>query len=90
MNQSLKKHFRNWANDTNERAKLQHAYLAIAVTVVVASGIISLFDAPMGRTFVGIAVGALLIFIVNAVVWALLHSTTTRFATTPTQARRKK
>jgi hypothetical protein len=92
MNQSFKKYFRNWINDTNERAKLQHAYLAITIAVVLASGIISLFDAPVGRTFVGVAVGALLIFVINAVMWALLHSVTTRLSppTKPVKATRKK
>ncbi len=90
MNQTFKKNFRNWANDTNERVKLQHAYLVITITVVLASGVISLFDAPVGRTFVGVAVGALLIFIINAVMWALLHSITTRFAQSPTKTARKK
>lgn len=78
MNQSFKKHFNAWINDTDERSKLQHAYLAVAVVVVLISGILSLVDAPLGRNMVGIAVGALLIFIVNAVVWALLYSFTAR------------
>lgn len=78
MNQSAKKYFRNWVNDTSDRVKLQHAYLAITVAVVLISGILSLFDAPLGRTMVGVAVGTLIIFIVNAIVWALLHSVTTR------------
>ena len=94
MNQSAKKHLRNWVNDTDDRAKLQHAYLAITVAVVLISGILSLFDAPLGRTIVGIAVGTLIIFIVNAIVWALLHSIITRaFSQVKTEgktARRKK
>lgn len=83
MNQSFKKHFNAWINDTDERAKLQHAYLAIAVVVVLISGILSLLDAPLGRNMVGIAVGALFIFIVNAVVWALLYSFTARLEKKP-------
>lgn len=96
MNQSAKKYFRNWANETNDRTKMQHAYIAITIVVVLASGILSLFDAPLGRTLVGVAVGTLLIFITNGIVWALLHSVTTRAfasentASTGRTTRRKK
>lgn len=89
MNQSLRKYLRNWNTDTNDRTKLQHAYIAITVIVVLASGILSLFDAPLGRTLVGVAVGALLIFITNGIVWALLHSATTRAFTVNTASSTK-
>lgn len=78
MNQSIKEHVRGWAAVTDDRSKLQHAYLALAGAITVISGILSLFDAPLGRTLVGVAVGALIIFIVNAIVWSLLFSTLSR------------
>lgn len=67
---SLKK----WNATKTERQKLQHAYIVLALAIVLLAGIISLFNAHFGHQVVLIAVGALAVFAANAIVWNLLKS----------------
>lgn len=63
-----------WNATKTERQKLQHAYIVLAFAVVLLAGIISLFNANLGHQVVLIALGSLVAFAINAVVWNLLKS----------------
>lgn len=63
-----------WNRQTNDRQKLQHVYLSVAALSVVVAGIVSLIDPNTGQDLLGITAVAGTIFLVNAVLWALLES----------------
>ncbi len=63
-----------WNRNTNERQKLQHAYLAIAVTVLLLAGLVSLIDSQSGQDLLNVSVFAAAIFIVNTLIWSLMDS----------------
>ena len=63
-----------WKTTKNERQKLQHAYLVLAMGIVLIAGVISLFSADLGHTTVKFAIVAAGAFLVNAFVWNLLQS----------------
>ena len=65
---------REWNKSSNERAKLQHAYLAIIIVLVVLAGLITLLNPLLGNTIVSFAGFLALAFLTNAVLWALLKS----------------
>lgn len=74
MFEILSTSFTNWNATNSERQKLQHAYLALSVVIVLVAGIITLFDANLGHSVVKLAAVAIVTFLVNAVVWNLLQS----------------
>jgi cell division protein FtsW (lipid II flippase) len=63
-----------WNRTTNERQKLQHAYITIAVTVVLIAGLVSLLDSQTGQDLLVVSVAAGGIFLANAVLWSILDS----------------
>ena len=65
---------REWNKSSNERAKLQHAYIAIVVVLIVLAGLITLLNPLLGNTIVSFAGFLALAFLANAVIWALLKS----------------
>ncbi len=59
-------------NKTNDRhAKLQHVYLTLAVAVLILAGLTNLVNYRLGQSFLLLSATAALVFIGNAVVWAL-------------------
>ena len=74
MIQSLKELLATWNIEHGERAKLQHAYLFIALATVVIAGLVGLIDDYAGQLLVTVALLALGVFIANVIVWALLNS----------------
>jgi hypothetical protein len=81
MLENLQTHLRQWSKTTEPRIRLQQTYLAAALGIIVAAGIISLLDAPTGHAIARFAGGALMVFIVNAIVWALSQSVITSYVT---------
>lgn len=80
----------SWYKTTDERTKLQHSYLAIAVLLIVVAGLIGLANYQYGRTLLEFGLMAFVIFVVNAVAWALLQSFVfTRLAAKARTAKRK-
>jgi hypothetical protein len=63
-----------WNATKSERQKLQHGYLALALFIVLLAGIVSLFKASYGHDLVVVALGVLITFAINAIVWNLLQS----------------
>lgn len=74
MLEVLKDSLNNWNMQKSERQKLQHAYVALSVIVVLLAGIVSLFDGEWGHNVVLLALVAIGTFSVNAIVWNLLQS----------------
>jgi cell division protein FtsW (lipid II flippase) len=72
--QSFKTLFQEWSTQHDSFTKLQHAYITIAILALLIAGIIGLINHPLGQSILFIAVCALLIFIANGVVWALLRT----------------
>lgn len=63
-----------WNATKNERQKLQHLYLVLTFVVVLLAGIVSLFNAGIGHQIVLVALGSIMVFVINALIWNLLKS----------------
>jgi hypothetical protein len=63
-----------WNTNKNERQKLQHAYLMLAVLIIIAAGIIGLFNEKDGHDAAKLAIVSVAAYAVNAIVWSLLES----------------
>ncbi len=74
MFEVLKNSLNSWNVQKSERQKLQHAYLALTVLVVLLAGIISLFDGELGHNIVLVALIAIGAYFVNSIVWNLLQA----------------
>ncbi len=74
MFETLKESFISWNSKTNERAQMQHAYIALAVTLLVAAGIVGLLNRELGQNVLMLAILSAGMFLANAVVWSLLQS----------------
>jgi hypothetical protein len=65
---------REWNARYSERAKLQHVYVIAGLLGIVLAGLVGLIDYDTSRALLRFCFGALGIFLVNAIVWALLFS----------------
>lgn len=74
MMKTVSKSLQQWYQAYDARQKLQHAYLASAIALVVAAGIIGLINYDLGQRILLGAFVCIVVFVVNAVAWALLHS----------------
>jgi tellurite resistance protein TehA-like permease len=74
MYQSLKIALNSWNDSTTDRQKLQHTYIAVAVALLIVAGVLGLINQPLGQQILAIAIAAAVVFLVNAVIWALLQS----------------
>jgi cell division protein FtsW (lipid II flippase) len=74
MIEAIKTMLANWKTNANERQKLQHAYIAIAIALVFVAGVASLANPDLGHKLVLIALFAVAVFLANAIVWNLLQS----------------
>lgn len=63
-----------WNRNTNERQKLQHAYIVIAIAVLLIAGLVSLIDSQSGQDLLNVSLFAAAIFIVNTLIWSLMDS----------------
>ena len=80
----------NWNKKNNERVKLQHAYFALIIALVIIAGLVSLLNVETGRQLliIGSVIGV--VFVVNAVAWALLESFILRKVATKPRSTTKK
>ncbi len=65
---------KTWREERNDRVKLQHAYLVVSVFALLLSGLISLIDVQVGRQIAKVAAVMIGIFLINAIVWALVYA----------------
>lgn len=74
----------DWNLKHSERAKLQHAYIALSLAGFVVAGLVGLLNYDASRAILRLSFLGLAIFAVNAVLWALLFG----FVLTKLPARR--
>lgn len=74
MYESLKTTLSSWNESTSDRNKLQHFYIALAVLLLVAAGVIGLLNQNLGQQILALAIAAAAVFLVNSIAWALLQS----------------
>ena len=72
MYKSLLKSLRAWNESNTERVKLQHAYIAAAITAIVVAGLVGLVNYDLGQRLTAIALLVLGVFFVNLIAWTLL------------------
>lgn len=72
MLKSFSKFIEEWNLRTNERTKLQHSYVVLAVASILVAGLVGLVNYDMGQRLVAIALICGGVFLANALVWALL------------------
>ena len=74
MYQTLIDALRNW-NKTNDRhTKLQQVYLVLTAVLLVVAGLASLVNYRLGQSILYLSGVAILVFLANAVLWALTDS----------------
>ncbi len=71
---SLQETLVHWFKSTDDRKKLQHSYLALASATLIIAGLVGLVEYQYGQVLSQIAAGLIVVFLVNAVAWALLES----------------
>jgi cell division protein FtsW (lipid II flippase) len=71
---SLYKSLQDWKLRTDGRQQLQHSYLAVTLGLVLAAGIIGLINYDLGQRILLGAFICIVVFVANAVAWALLQS----------------
>ena len=74
MLESIKENLNSWNRTENERDKLQHLYMAVAILLLIAAGVLGLLNQNLGQQVLAVAIVSAGVFIVNAVSWALLQS----------------
>jgi len=74
MFESLKESLKIWNASSDERIKLQHAYFIIFVALLVVAGLIGLVNTDTGRSVLVLAIFTGMVFVINAIAWALLQS----------------
>lgn len=74
MYQSIKEFLAHWDTQTTDRQKMQHAYITLALVLIVAAGVFGLLNQSLGQQILAVAIASAAIFLVNAIAWALLQS----------------
>ncbi|MFZ1361197.1 MAG: hypothetical protein WAS27_04205 [Candidatus Saccharimonadales bacterium] len=74
MYESIKLSLQSWNATTTEREKLQHLYVVASVLLLVVAGVIGLLNQNLGQQILAVAIVSAMLFLVNAVAWALLQS----------------
>jgi len=74
MFESLKELFSAWNTRTDERVKLQHVYIVVAISLLLIAGIVGLMNHNLGQNILAAAIISAAVFLVNAVTWSLIQS----------------
>ena len=74
MFESVKESLVKWNAGTDERVKLQHIYISLALGLLLVAGIIGLMNRDLGQNILIVAILSAGMFLANAIVWALLQS----------------
>ena len=74
MFESLKETLSTWNTKNGERAKLQHAYIIIAVVPLVVAGVVGLMNRELGQNVLVFSIVSAAMFLANAIALSLLHS----------------
>lgn len=74
MFKTIAESLKTWNKEHDSRTKLQHAYVAAAVFMLVLAGLTSLINYSLGQNILVVALASAALFVVNAIAWALLQS----------------
>ena len=74
MFESFKESITTWHSSNSDRAKMQQTYIALAIILLLAAGVIGLLNRELGQNILAEAIVSAGMFLVNAVVWSLLQS----------------
>jgi hypothetical protein len=74
MFESFKESLTTWHTRNSDRAKMQQTYIALAIVLLLAAGVIGLLNHELGQNILAVAIVCAGMFLVNAVVWSLLQS----------------
>lgn len=74
MYDSVKKYLQAWSANTNERQKIQHAYVVAVIALVIIAGLVGLVNYRLSQNILGIAFFIVILWVANLVAWALLQS----------------
>lgn len=72
MIQSIIALLKDWNTDTDNRGKLQQAYVVGGVSLLIVAGLVGLVNYELGQLLLHLALIAIAIFFINAIVWGLL------------------
>ena len=70
----IKSYLQKWNTQKNAFSKVQSAYLALAVMLFLLAAVISLVNPNLGQSIIFFSLMAFLVFVGNAVIWALLQT----------------
>ena len=79
-----------WNDEKNQRSKLQQAYFATIILLVLVAGLMTLFSPTLGQHIMIVAAGFAGVYLVNAVAWALLDGLAIRKIDTLKRTERRK
>lgn len=74
MYHTLIEALKDWSRTNDRHSKLQHVYLTLAAVLLVVAGLASLVNYRLGQSILFLSGAAALVFLANAVVWALTDS----------------
>ena len=71
---AVKTYLKQWNTQKNAFSKVQSAYVALGLALFMAAAIISLINPSLGQSIIFFSLIAFLVFVSNAVMWALLQT----------------
>ena len=74
MQDVIKQVYVSWSSEKNQRRKLQQAYVIVASILAAMAGVVTLLNDSLGKKLLMVAAGAIFIFFVNAIMWALVEA----------------
>ncbi|XMB34385.1 hypothetical protein QQ965_02155 [Candidatus Saccharibacteria bacterium oral taxon 955] len=74
MQDVIKQVYASWSSEKNQRRKLQQAYVIVASILAALAGVVTLLNDGLGKKLLMAAAGAIFIFFVNAIMWALVEA----------------
>ncbi len=74
MQDVIKQVYASWSSEKNQRRKLQQAYVIVASILAALAGVVTLLNDSLGKKLLMVAAGAIFIFFVNAIMWALVEA----------------
>lgn len=74
MQDVIKQVYVSWSSEKNQRRKLQQAYAIVASILAALAGVVTLLNDSLGKKLLIVAAGAIFIFFVNAIMWALVEA----------------
>jgi cobalamin biosynthesis protein CobD/CbiB len=74
MIESIRNTLVQWNKNFDDRVKLQYGYALLAIILLVTAGLIGLINQPISVLILWVVFALAILFIVNAIAWALLKT----------------